>query len=293
MKEEEYYSKLQSMTLADNNFSKFNEYPQNNISNFSYHFLYSNQYAELCSKYKLQEIAQNGNTFTKAVNIMNFINAKTKYCGNSQLVETDVKSIIQYSFNKDFEQAINCEQKAVLLSEFLFSLGIFAHPIIFEHYAFNNTYTMITEIDCHVCVHIYLPEEQKWILLDPSFNAYFSDDKGNVLNIIEIKNRLKNNQNVLLSQYSLNGNTIFKDAYPSNFVYSMSFRISVWNGNSIDERAYNQNILLPNGIDKDELIRMKFRANGIRTENIEKAINTIKYISIEELLRKPQNVFDK
>ncbi|MDF2542493.1 MAG: transglutaminase protein [Herbinix sp.] len=288
MNEQEYYSLLESKNTKVNFISKYLEYPKHNISDFVYHFTYGDEYLRLLKQFNLENIAGVNSTLGKALNIMNWLSKKTYYCGCSNLRDNDINSIIQYSFDKGFDGAINCEHKAILLSDFLIALKIYAQPIVFEDYSLNNTKDEIININCHVCVNVYLQEEEKWVMLDPSFNAYFTDENGNTLNIFDMKRLLKDNRYINLAHYSLNGNSdIFRSAYPSNFIYSMAFRMSIWDGNAINERTYEQNILFPTDVDNTRYYRMKQLANGIDISEVDKNYDKVRYISIDEVLRKP------
>ena len=285
----EYYKGLQTNEENITEIYDIDMFPKQNISNFKYHFTYRDEYKILLDKYDLMSIAGQGSTFTKAVNIMNWITKKTYYCGNSGLNKNDIFSIIDYSFDKGFDGAINCEQKALLLSEFLLALKIFSHPVGLERCDFNETKDKVTSINCHVVVHLYLEEENRWVMFDPSFNAYFTDENEKVLNIVEIRENLKQNKSVNLAQYSLNGyDDIFRKGYPPNFIFNMAFRLSVYDGNLPQEKVYNQNLMFPENADRCKIYRLKQIANGMRPEDADILCEKVRYISTSELLLHPQ-----
>ena len=286
MTQTEYYAKL---TASESNLVPPHGYTYDNScpSDFRYKFVYHTQYPELLRSYPLADIAGNGTTFEQALNLMNWLSAKTFYCGNSKLGKNDLFSIIDYSFDRGWEGAINCEHKATLLQEFLIALHHFAHIICFESYCVNDGGTAITSINCHVCVHLYLPEENKWILLDPSFGTYFTDKNGKKLNIVEIQEFLRRNGVVQVCNYSLNGTEIFRKGYPVSFIYNMAFRVSLRNGNRKEDLVYNQNLLFPANVDKEKYYRMKQSANGMSKNEIDDQITHVRYITTDELLCKP------
>ena len=285
----EYYKSLQ---IGEENVTEIYDidiFPTQNISNFKYHFTYRNEYKILLDKYRLADIAGQNSTFIKAINIMNWITKKTYYCGHSGLDKNDIFSIIDYSFDKGFSGAINCEQKALLLSECLLALKIFSHPVGLERCDFNEANDKVTSINCHVVVHVYLEEENRWIMFDPSFNAYFIDENDKVLNIVEIRENLNQERCVNLAQYSLNGHyDIFKKSYPPNFIFNMAFRLSVYDGNLPQEKVYNQNLIFPMNVDSRKIYRLKQIANGMRPEDADVLCEKVRYISASELLNPPQ-----
>ena len=291
MTEQEYYLSLQQ---GEKNLEyKYIdlEYAKKGISGYNYDFEYLDEYTKLKDMYNLENIAKNGSTLSKALNIMQWLTNSTYYCGQSKCNGEEVFSILEYGLKGGFDHAIRCDQKSIVLSECLLALNILALPIALESYDFNDTGDIITGIGSHSCTHIYLPEEEKWIMLDPSFNAYFTDKNGTILNIIEIKDTLKKREPVILSQYNLNGHEdIFRKGYPCNFIYNLSFRISTWDGNHQSNRVYNKNLLYPEGIEKQKYYIMKQRANGGKEDAIKASLSSVRYIFADELLAVPSFV---
>ena len=288
MTEQEYYSSLQQ---GEPNLEYRHidlEYAKKGTSGFRYDFDFLDEYARLKEMYDLEDIAGNGSALSKALNIMQWLADKTYYCGWSNLGGVEIFSILEYAFKGGFDHAIRCDQKSIALSECLLAVNIFAYPVMIEDYEYNDSGDAITSINCHNCTHIYIPEEKKWIMLDPSFNAFFTDESGSILNIMEIKDTLKRKEPVILSQYSLNGHEdIFRKKYPYAFIYNMSFRISVCDGNHPAKRFYNKNLLYPEGIDKQKYYMMKQRANGSGENDIKESISSVRYIFVDELLAVP------
>jgi hypothetical protein len=54
--------------------------------------------------------------------------------------------------------------------------------------------------DCHVINSVYSETLQKWIWMDPTFNAYVKDENGNFLGIEEVRERLVNDRPLVLSK---------------------------------------------------------------------------------------------
>jgi len=123
----------------------------------------------------LNDVAGNSDTFSKALNIMNFITDMTDYDGNSPLPPSTSDIIINYSFGKRKEHPINCANTAILLSDALLSLGIIATQIWLTNRNINIGSKKFMVCYNHVIVHVFLAESQKWVALDPSFNTYFVD----------------------------------------------------------------------------------------------------------------------
>ena len=55
------------------------------------------------------------------------------------------------------------------------------------------------DMDNHVAVMVWIPEKNKWIMLDPSFNAYLSDSEGNILSPVELREKLASGETINLN----------------------------------------------------------------------------------------------
>lgn len=53
--------------------------------------------------------------------------------------------------------------------------------------------------DCHVINMVYSSELDKWIWIDPTFDAYVMDDKGRILGIQEVRERLVKGEPLVLN----------------------------------------------------------------------------------------------
>ena len=54
--------------------------------------------------------------------------------------------------------------------------------------------------DCHVINAVYSNTLDKWLWMDPTFNAYVTDEKGNLLGIGEVRERLRKNEPIVLNE---------------------------------------------------------------------------------------------
>jgi hypothetical protein len=53
--------------------------------------------------------------------------------------------------------------------------------------------------DCHVINSVYSETLGKWLWMDPTFNAYVMDDKGTLLSIEEVRERIVNDRPLILN----------------------------------------------------------------------------------------------
>lgn len=194
-------------------------------------FAHLPMYDELLRKYNLQATAGDGDTFSKVQNIMQWLTDNTFYSGASAKWKADDSLyILDYAFGQDFSHAINCREKAIVLTDCLLTLGIFAYPICM----------LSADNACHFTVHVYLSEQQKWFMCDPSFNCWFTKD-GESLSVWALKAAYLNGENPVLENYSFNHTDKCRTVYTEGFIKQNLTNLSTWQGNSMDKRGYKKN----------------------------------------------------
>ena len=125
--------------------------------------------AELRDKYGLEGIAGEGDIQSKAVKLLNWVSGVTTHNGNyDNNVEQNSLALLEYAFSQGPEKGVNCYALSTILSEMYLSVGIQARALFLFPQNPND-------MDNHVVVMAWIPEKGKWIMLDPSYNAYLSD----------------------------------------------------------------------------------------------------------------------
>jgi len=138
---------------------------------------------ELNKTWGLSEIAGAGETQTRALNLLHWLCAHTKH-GNPNLPE-DVEWHAQGLLDHFFDRAgkgPNCMMLSIILSECLLAVGIKAYAL----WCFPKVY----KGDNHVVVQAWLPEEARWVMLDPSWDVYVTDDTGDILDAPTLRQKL-------------------------------------------------------------------------------------------------------
>ena len=154
--------------------------------------------------------------------IMHCLTEHTNYCGATRnILPDDAVEILPNSFDLPYEKALNCRSKAISLTDILNSYGIKALPVC------------CVSIDggSHFIVNVWLKEENRFIVLDPSFNCYFSNENGRELSIYELRECVLNNSPVTVNGYSFLGTEELKDYYFNAFIKDLMANISTWKTN--------------------------------------------------------------
>ena len=145
--------------------NKYADYPMG-CEGTQYLFTQSQVLSDVFAKYALQDIAGSGSTLSRARNIMQWVADHSRYDGGSPLGPSLPDKILEYGFEQN--NPINCTNRAVLFSDALISLGIFAMPMFLNHFVSERG-----ETHCHTIAQVWLPEFNSWCAFDPSFNTYF------------------------------------------------------------------------------------------------------------------------
>jgi len=139
--------------------------------------------AELDAKWVLSGIAGAGDTQTRALKLLHWLCAHTRH-GNPILPEglqRHADELLDWCFDQPGNDP-NCMHLSVILSECLLAVGIKAYAL----WCFPKVY----KGDNHVVVQVWLPEGERWIMLDPSWDVYLMDKAGRILSAPEVREGL-------------------------------------------------------------------------------------------------------
>ena len=147
----------------------FSEYDSSVSDTALFRYDFSSHGLQALAKYAEIEnmIGSKDSDFKKAVSIMKWVN--TNLSGDGMCVPPDrfdAISVLQKT--KEFGLKSNCWMHAVVMTELCLAAGFYARmvrclPIDLEY------------SDCQCVTTIYLREYQKWVVFDPSNNAYYLD----------------------------------------------------------------------------------------------------------------------
>ena len=135
-------------------------------------------YADLIAEFGLDEITAGHEDVALMRVLLNWVSNNFPHHGNSGMpVNRDAMSIIGYV--RENPRGINCRGLAILLAEVLRLYGIEAKHI-----------TVMAPEDghpVHVVTHAFSRELQQWIMLDPTYGIYLTDENGNFMNLYTLR----------------------------------------------------------------------------------------------------------
>ena len=137
--------------------------------------------AEIREYFQLDTLyAADAPTWDKALAVARFV--ATNIPHNNQRVQPEKRNAIAlWEYTKNVEPAFNCRLHSIMLYELLSSIGLEARFITCLPMDSNDT-------DCHVVNHVWLPELDKWAMLDSDMGGnYATGEDGTPLSLPEIR----------------------------------------------------------------------------------------------------------
>ncbi|MCY1659986.1 transglutaminase domain-containing protein [Chryseobacterium sp. SL1] len=201
------------------NAGKYNFSDDRIIPKFAYQSQDNADLKRIRKDLKLDSIAGNGSELSKIFNLMHWVHNLVRHDGSSD--NPTLKNAIDLiRVCKTENRGVNCRMLATILNECYLSLGIKSRYI--------TCMPKETQFDdCHVINMVYSSELNKWIWIDPTFDAYVMDDKGNLLGIQEVRERLvKGLPLVLNADANRNRNVLqTKEEYLENYMAKNLYRL--------------------------------------------------------------------
>ncbi len=168
---------------------------------------------------KLDSIAGTGSEELKILNLLHWIHNLIPHDGNHENPTVKNAMSMIRACKRDV-RGLNCRGLATVLNECYLSLGIKSR--------FVTCMPKDTVFDdCHVINMVYLESKKKWIWIDPTNNAYVMSEKGELLSIQEVRERLVTDKPLILNPDANwnNKSTATKEDYLYNYMAKNLYRI--------------------------------------------------------------------
>jgi hypothetical protein len=155
---------------------------QANLPAFTYQSATAPELVALRSKYNLDSVAGNGDEISRMKKLLYWVHNEVRHDGNSfnppSRNAVDLITVCQKE-----NRGVNCRMMATILRDVYQSEGMPTRIVTcMPKDSADN--------DCHVITAVWSKTLNKWVWMDPTFNAYVTDSKGNLLNIAEVRERL-------------------------------------------------------------------------------------------------------
>jgi hypothetical protein len=148
----------------------------------------------LRKQYNLDSIAGFGTQESRLINLMHWVHNTVKHNGavESGIKNINATEIIHIAAAKNI--GVSCGELATTLNDCLLAMGWSSRKI----YCFPKD-SLKTDNDSHVINAVWLSSKNKWIWLDPTNDAYIMNEKGELLGIAEVRQRLVENRPLIVN----------------------------------------------------------------------------------------------
>lgn len=199
LKDNRRYQKLMlKMRAQSDDFSKILKqsagYTKNtakDIPTFTYMDANDSNLVRIRNYFNLDSIAGTGDEISKIKNLLTWVHNVVRHDGGS-MNPKEKNAIAMVEVCKKENRGINCRMMAQLLNECYLAMGFKSRFVTCMPQKMIN--------DCHVINTVYSKTLNKWLWMDPTFNAYVTDEKGDLLGIAEVRERLRNDQPLVLNE---------------------------------------------------------------------------------------------
>ena len=142
--------------------------------------------------FKLDSVAGQGDELSKILNLMHFAHDNIRHDGSNRAF-AEMDAIDLYNYYKTTGKGVNCRQLAISLCEMYLSMDIPARYV-------TCMPADSLDFECHVINTVLSSQLQKWLYIDPTFDAWVMDENGTLLSIAEVRERLINDQPLVLCE---------------------------------------------------------------------------------------------
>jgi hypothetical protein len=171
--------------------AKYNLKNKREIPKFTYQSSDNTHLIALRKSFNLDSIAGTGNEVSQILNLLHWIHNLIPHDGNHG--NPEVKNAMNMiAVCKKENRGLNCRGLATVLNECYLAMG-------FKSRFITCLPKDTSDIDCHVINMVYSNTLKKWLWIDPTMDAYVMNEKGELLSIEEVRERLINGKMLILN----------------------------------------------------------------------------------------------
>jgi hypothetical protein len=172
---------------------KYNLSDNRPIPKFSYQASDNPNLVALRKGFNLDSIAGQGSDLLQILNLMHWIHDLVPHDGMNGNPEVK-NALSMLEVCKKDKRGLNCRGLALVLNECYLSMGIKSRIVT----CYPKDSLKIDQ-DCHVINSVYSESLKKWLWIDPTFDAYVMNEKGEMLSIEEVRERLISDKTLILN----------------------------------------------------------------------------------------------
>ncbi len=136
----------------------------------------------LREQYDLEMIAGKGAEIERLISLMHWVHGLAIHTSKASVPDKMDSLHLLHLIHTEAKH-INCGMFATILNDVYLALGWKSRLIHLKPYKKDH-------IESHVVNAVYCQQLSKWLFFDPNLNAYFMDERGEILSVAEIRQRL-------------------------------------------------------------------------------------------------------
>lgn len=247
-------------------FDEFDSVPDESAPGFQYELTHP-ELGRLREQYGLDDVAGDGDDWSKVRNLMQWMCDGISHRGDiakalpevSRSLPKNALSLLEYSYGKGQENGLNCYMLSIVLSEMCLALGIKSRIVSLNPL---NPY----DYDNHLVTVVWYASLSKWVMADPSYNAFICDSEGTILNPWETRDRFCRHKPITCNdELTYNGASYNTEDYLTYIAKNLLYLHSpTFNGFGCATSGKPWLTLAPKDFDvcKQEMYNMKWREDG-------------------------------
>ena len=173
--------------------NKYNLSDNRPLPAFSYQQSDNANLTALRKGFNLDSIAGQGSDVLQILNLMHWVHDLVPHDGMNGNPEVK-NALSMLEVCKKDSRGLNCRGLALVLNECYLSMGIKSRIV-----TCLPKDSLKIDQDCHVINSVYSETLKKWLWIDPTFDAYVMNEKGEMLSIAEARERLINDKTLILN----------------------------------------------------------------------------------------------
>jgi hypothetical protein len=172
---------------------QYNNNENRELPKFSYQSSNNPNLVALRKAFNLDSIAGFGNQVSRILNLMHWIHNLVPHDGSHENPAI-MNAMSMIAVCKKESRGLNCRGLATVLNECYLAMGFesrFVTCLPKDSLGVDN--------DCHVINMVYSTQLKKWLWIDPTFDAYVMNEKGELLGIEEVRDKIINDKPLILN----------------------------------------------------------------------------------------------
>jgi hypothetical protein len=164
---------------------RYSQTQNKEIPAFTYQSSHDSNLVVLRKNFKLDSIAGFGNETSRLLNLLHWVHNTVNHDGQHESGIKNINAIEILTEAMTRHTGVSCGELATTLNDCYLAMGWESRKV----YCFPKD-SLRTDHDSHVINIVFLSSKNKWIWVDPTNDAYIMDEKGDLLSIEEVRERL-------------------------------------------------------------------------------------------------------